>query len=213
MFLNYQPVQLNKIIIQMAQRRRRARQVSTFSLFIYMRVYRNIGYSTLEVSKPHHQTQDESERTQDESERRAAAAAAAAALLEAADDAGIEQAQREAYARTIQAHAPRWFVVPFVFSSLGCLAEGAEEVMRALAARYAASEAAGGAEAAGHGILHARWLPRLSAAIERGAWGRLRSLLRDAVGAKEGVGLVVSELLCEPRHLYRRADALGAGGS
>ena len=84
---------------------------------------------------------------------------------------------------------PRWFVVPFVFSSLGCLAEGAEEVMRALAARYAASEAAGGAEAAaGHGILHARWLPRLSAAIERGAWGRLRSLLRDAVGAKEGWG-------------------------
>ena len=28
----------------------------------------------------------------------------------------------------------------------------------------AASEAAGGAEAAGHGILHARWLPRLSPA-------------------------------------------------
>ena len=124
-----------------------------------------------------------------------------------------EQAQREAYARTIQAHAPRWFVVPFVFSSLGCLAEGAEEVMRALAARYAASEAAGGAEAAGHGIRQARWLPRLSAAIERGAWGRLRSLLRDAVGAREGAGLVVSELLCEPRHLFRRADALGAGGS
>ena len=144
----------------------------------------------------------------------AAARAATVALLEAAaDDAGIEQAQREAYARTIQAHAPRWFVVPFVFSSLGCLAEGAEEVMRALAARYAASEAAGGAEAAGHGILHARWLPRLSAAIERGAWGRLRSLLRDAVGAREGEGLVVSELLCEPRHLFRRADALEAGGS
>ena len=151
---------------------------------------------------------------------RAEAAAAAAALLEAAllgmaaDDAELARVQREAYARTIQAHAPLWFVVPFAFSSLGCLADETQEVMRAMAARYAASEAAGGAEAAGHGILHARWLPRLSAAIERGAWGRLlRSLLRDAVGAREGAGLVVSELLCEPRHLFRRADALGAGGS
>ena len=94
--------------------------------------------------------------------------------------------------------------------------------MRAsLAARYprshAASEAAGGAAtggagAAGHGILHARWLPRLPAAIEPGAaWGRLRLLLREAAGAHDGDGgLVVSELLCEPRYLSRRADALGA---
>jgi len=145
---------------------------------------------------------------------RAAATAAAAALEAAADDAELERVQREAYARTIQAYSPRWFVVPFAFSSLGCLAEETEEVMRALAARYAASEAAGGAEAAGHGILHARWLPRLSAAIERGAWGRLRLLLREAAGAHDGDGgLVVSELLCEPRYLSRRADALGASGS
>ena len=120
--------------------------------------------------------------------------------------------QREAYARTIQAYAPRWFVVPFAFSSLGCLADETEEVMRALAARYAASEAAGGAEAAGHGILHARWLPRLSAAIERGACWRLRLLLREA-GAWEGDGLELSELKCPPRYLSRREDALGAGGS
>ena len=145
---------------------------------------------------------------------RAAATAAAAALEAAADDAELERVQREAYARTIQAYSPRWFVVPFAFSSLGCLADETEEVMRALAARYAASEAAGGAEAAGHGILHARWLPRLSAAIERGAWGRLRLLLREAAGAHDGDGgLVVSELLCEPRYLSRRADALGASGS
>ena len=150
---------------------------------------------------------------------RAEAAAAAAALLEAAllgmaaDDAELARVQREAYARTIQAHAPLWFVVPFAFSSLGCLADETQEVMRAMAARYAASEAAGGAEAAGHGILHARWLPRLSAAIERGAWGRLRLLLRAAAGVQDGDGLVVSELLCEPRYLSRRADALGASGS
>ena len=51
--------------------------------------------------------------------------------------------------------APRWFVVPFAFSSLGCLASSTEEVMKAMAARHAASEAAGGAASAGHGILHA----------------------------------------------------------
>ena len=119
---------------------------------------------------------------------RAEAAAAAAALLEgAADDAELERVQREAYARTIQAHAPPWFVVPFAFSSLGCLADETEVVMRAMAARYAASEAAGGAEAAGHGILQARWLPRLSAAIERGVWGRLRALLRKETIRAQGV--------------------------
>jgi hypothetical protein len=86
--------------------------------------------------------------------------------------------------------------------------------MRALAARYAASEAAGGVEAAGRGILHARWLPRLSAAVERGAWGRLRALLREVAGSQGGDGgLAVSELLCAPRYLSCRADALGAGGS
>ena len=98
-----------------------------------------------------------------------------------------------------------WFVVPFAFSSLGCLAAGADEVVmrRALAARYAASEAAGGVdEAAGRGILHARWLPRLSAAVERGAWGRLRALLRVVAGAQGGDGgLAVSELLCVPHYL------------
>ena len=142
---------------------------------------------------------------------RAAATAAAAALLAGADDAELERARREAHARTIGAFAPRWFVVPFAFSSLGCLAAGAEVVMRTMAARYAASEAAGGVEAAGRGILHARWLPRLSAAVERGAWGRLRALLREVAGARDGDGgLAVSELLCAPRYLSCRADALGA---
>ena len=92
-----------------------------------------------------------------------------------------------------------------------------EEVMGIGGKAYAASEAAGGAEAAGHGILHARWLPRLSAAIERGAWGRRCACCcgRLPAGAQdEDGGLVVSELLCEPRYLYRRAaDALGASGS
>ena len=149
----------------------------------------------------------------------AAERAAAAAQREALqaelvpDDAGLERARRDAYARTIQAFAPRWFVVPFAFSSLGCLATSTEEVMKAMAARYAASEAAGGAAAAGHGILHARWLPRLSAAIERGAWGRLRPLLRTAAGARDEDGLVLSELRCPVRYLSRREDAQGAGGS
>ena len=76
---------------------------------------------------------------------RAAAGAAAAALLAGADDAELERAQREAHARTIEAFAPRCFVVPFAFSPLGCLAAGTEVVMRAMAAQYAArSEAAGG---------------------------------------------------------------------
>ena len=77
-----------------------------------------------------------------------AAAAAQREVLQAelvpADNAVLERARGEAYARTIQAYAPRWFVVPFAFSSLGCLASSTEEVMRAMAARYAASEAAGG---------------------------------------------------------------------
>ena len=81
--------------------------------------------------------------------------------------------------------------MPFAFSSLGCLASSTEEeVMKAMAARYAASEAAGGAAAAGHGILHARWLPRLSAAIERGAWGRLRPLfVADGSGGAGSMGM------------------------
>jgi hypothetical protein len=143
---------------------------------------------------------------------RAAATAAAAALLAGADDAELERARREAHARTIGAFAPRWFVVPFAFSSLGCLAAGAEVVMRTMAARSAASEAAGGAEGAGHGVLHARWLPRLSAAIERGAWRRLRPLLRGASGVAEGDVLVASELVCASRFLHLSStDARGAG--
>ena len=108
------------------------------------------------------------------------------------DDAGLERARREAYPRTIKAFAPRWFVA---FSSLGCLAASTKEVMKAMAVRCAlcgerrqpgGPRGPGSCVRRGHGILHARWLPRLSAAIERGAWGRLRLLLRTAAGARDG---------------------------
>ena len=148
----------------------------------------------------------------------AAAVAAAGAQREAleaestADDEAISQARREVYSRTVASFAPRWFVAPFVFSSLGFLADGTEVVLQAMAARYAACEEAGGAEGAGHGVLHARWLPRLSAAIERGAWRRLRPLLRGASGVAEGDVLVASELVCASRFLHLSStDARGAG--
>ena len=65
--------------------------------------------------------------------------------------------------------------------------------MAAGAARYAASEAAGGAAAAGHGILHARWLARLSAdggyrARGVGAAAAGRPLLRTAHAGGMGMG-------------------------
>lgn len=136
-----------------------------------------------------------------------AAGRAAAAALEAGNDAAdVTRASSEAYARVVATHAPRWFVVPFVFSSLGFMDEcSAQPVLQAMAARYSAREESGGADGVGSGVLRTRWLPRLSAAIERGAWRRLRGLLRAASGTADGDVLPASELTCLP-------ELLRAGG-
>ena len=72
---------------------------------------------------------------------------------------------------------------------------------------YRSREESGGADGAGSGVLRTRWLPRLSAAIERGAWRRLRVLLRAVSGVADGDVLPASELTCLPELLR------GSGGA
>jgi len=109
-------------------------------------------------------------------------AAAQAALAGGASAAEADQASRAAVARTIARRAPLLYLVPIVFSTMGFFydgdtSRGARPTLSALGAHFRRGESER-ADGAGAVAVWSRWLPRLSAAVERGVWWRINYTLQ-----------------------------------
>jgi hypothetical protein len=109
-------------------------------------------------------------------------AAAQAALAGGASAAEADQASRAAVARTIARRAPLLYLVPIVFSTMGFFYDGdtscgARATLSALGAYFRRGESER-ADGAGAVAVWSRWLPRLSAAVERGVWWRINYTLQ-----------------------------------
>ena len=142
------------------------------------------------------------------SEALTAAAVAAAGALAAATAAGAGpeaavQARDAAHHQALAMRAPPLYLEPIVFSSTGCFFDGEKgrglrAVLAALGASYRRSEC-DMAEGAGTQAVRSRWLPRLSAAVERGVWWRIKYTLQalDWRAAPEvDAHMVLSDLSC-----------------
>ena len=139
--------------------------------------------------------------------RAATAAAFSAARAGGASEEAAARARDAAMARELAARAPALYLEPVVFSSMGCFYDGAKgrglrAVLAARAccgvpkARRAESDRADGA---GSETARSRWLPRLSAALERGGWWRVQYTLRALewrAAPEEDVHMVLSDLSC-----------------
>jgi hypothetical protein len=126
------------------------------------------------------------------------AARAGGATAEAA--AGARDA---AMHRALAVRAPALYLEPVVFSSMGFFYDGAKgrglrAVLAAFAAGYRQTEC-DRADGAGTEAARSRWLPRLSAAVERGVWWRVKYTLQAlgwATGREADAHLVLSDLSC-----------------
>ena len=120
-------------------------------------------------------------------------AAAQAALAGGASAAEADRASRAAAARALTLRAPLLYLVPIVFSTMGFFydgdsSRGMRAVLAALGANFRRGESER-AEGAGSVAVWSRWLPRLSAAVERGVWWRinytLKALDREAAPTRD----------------------------
>ena len=120
-------------------------------------------------------------------------AAAQAALSGGASAAEADQASRAAVARALALRAPLLYLVPIVFSTMGFFYDGdsgcgVRAVLAALGANFRSGESER-ADGAGSVAVWSRWLPRLSAAVERGVWWRinytLKALAREAAPTRD----------------------------
>ena len=135
--------------------------------------------------------------------RAATAAAFSAARAGGASEEAAARARDAAMARELAARAPALYLEPVVFSSMGCFYDGAKgrglrAVLAALAAGYRRAES-DRADGAGSETARSRWLPRLSAALERGVWWRVQYTLRALewrAAPEEDVHMVLSDLSC-----------------
>ena len=132
-----------------------------------------------------------------------AGAAFSAARAGGATEEAAARARDAALTRALAVRAPALYLEPVVFSSMGCFYDGAKgrglrAVLAALAAGYRQTEC-DRAEGAGSETARSRWLPRLSAAVERGVWWRVKYTLEALKWGAEpeaDVHVLVSDLPC-----------------
>jgi hypothetical protein len=141
-----------------------------------------------------------------------AAAAFGAARSGGASEEAAAHARDAAMHRALAVRAPPLHLEPVVFSSMGCFYDGAKgrglrAVLAALAAGYRRTEC-DRADGAGSEAVRSRWLPRLSAAVERGVWWRVKYTLQAlgwGAGREADVHMVLSDL-----SVYSAARAFAA---
>jgi hypothetical protein len=120
-------------------------------------------------------------------------AAAQTALAGGASSEEAERASGAAAARALALRAPLLYLVPIVFSTMGFFYDGdsgrgLRVLLAALGAKFRSGESER-ADGAGAVAAWSRWLPRLSAALERGVWWRinytLQALAREAAPTRD----------------------------